>query len=63
MSKYGFIGLGLIGGSLARALKNHDPENVIVAYNRSQKALEDAKADGVVDIAVTEIGEGFKDSM
>ena len=25
MSKYGFIGLGLIGGSLARALKNCDP--------------------------------------
>ena len=61
MSKYGFIGLGLIGGSLARALKNCDSACEIVAYNRSPKALEDAVADGVVDVAVHEIGEGFKD--
>ncbi len=60
MSKYGFIGLGLIGGSLARALKNCDSACEIVAYNRSPKALEDAVADGVVDVAVHEIGEGFK---
>ena len=61
MSKYGFIGLGLIGGSLARALKSSDPENVIVAYNRSIKPLEEAVADGVVDVALHEIGDGFKD--
>ena len=42
MSKYGFIGLGLIGGSLARALKSDDPSNVIAAYNRSEAPLEEA---------------------
>ncbi|MBO7363052.1 MAG: NAD(P)-binding domain-containing protein, partial [Lachnospiraceae bacterium] len=47
MSKYGFIGLGLIGGSLARALKNDDPSNVIAAYNRSEAPLEEAVKDGV----------------
>ncbi|MCR4791470.1 MAG: prephenate dehydrogenase [Lachnospiraceae bacterium] len=61
MSKYGFVGLGLIGGSLARALKNHDESNVIVAYNRSPEPLEQAVSDGVVDIALHEIGEGLSD--
>ena len=61
MSKYGFIGLGLIGGSLARALKSHDGSNIIAAYNRSPEPLEQAVSDGVVDIALNEIGEGFAD--
>ncbi len=61
MSKYGFIGLGLIGGSLARALKSYDGSNVIAAYNRSPEPLEQAVKDGVVDIPLHEIGEGFRD--
>ena len=48
----GIVGLGLIGGSLARALKNCDPAGEIIAYNRSPKSLEEAQADGVVDVAV-----------
>ena len=61
MSKYGFIGLGLIGGSLARALKDKSPECIIAAYNRSVAPLEEAVKDGVVDIPLHEIGEGFSD--
>ena len=61
MSKYGFIGLGLIGGSLARALKSYDGSNVIAAYNRSPEPLEQAVKDGVVDIPLHEIGEDFRD--
>ncbi|MCR5739019.1 MAG: prephenate dehydrogenase/arogenate dehydrogenase family protein, partial [Lachnospiraceae bacterium] len=61
MSKYGFIGLGLIGGSLAKALKSYDGSNIIVAYNRSPEPLEQAIKDGVVDIPLHEIGEGFRD--
>jgi len=52
MATYGFISLGLIGGSIARAIKKNQPEAVIVAYNRSPEALTEAQADGVVDIAV-----------
>ena len=48
---FGFIGFGLIGGSIARALRNLFPESQISAYNyRSEPhpALEQAKKDGVL---------------
>ncbi len=61
MKKYGFVGLGLIGGSLARALKASDPECKIIAYNRSRASLDEAVKDGVVDEPLNEIGEGFKE--
>lgn len=47
--KYGFIGLGLIGGSLARNLKKNDPACTICAYTRTRKTLEAARAAGVLD--------------
>ena len=44
----GIIGLGLIGGSIAKALK--EKTNIeIVAMNRSKKSLIDAYNDGVID--------------
>lgn len=39
---YGFIGLGLIGGSLAKALKRTDPSCRILAYTRTRATLEEA---------------------
>lgn len=48
-SVIGFIGLGLIGGSLARALKKASPELTVMAYMRSADKLRQAQADGVVD--------------
>ena len=61
MKKYGFVGLGLIGGSLARALKAADLGCVIKAYNRTASSLEEAVKDGVVDEPLYRIDEGFKD--
>lgn len=52
MSTYGFISLGLIGGSIARAIREKQPESTIIAYNRSPEALDEALNDKVVDIAV-----------
>lgn len=57
----GFIGLGLIGGSIAKALKKADKNIRIVAYNRSPAPLEMAVADGVVDVPTHEIGEAFRE--
>lgn len=47
--KYGFIGLGLIGGSLARNLKKLDPACTICAYTRTQKTSMEAREAGVLD--------------
>ena len=46
---YGFIGLGLIGGSIAKALKAEEPDCQIYAYMPSREMLEEARADGTVD--------------
>lgn len=46
----GFIGLGLIGGSIARGLKRSAPDIQIMAYMRTREKLEQAHADGIVDL-------------
>ena len=58
---FGFIGLGLIGGSIARAIRKHYPDAVIFAYDISQDALDAATRDKVVDVALPEIGPAFRD--
>lgn len=54
MHTYGFISLGLIGGSVARAIREKNPDAKIIAYNRTAASLEEAVADGVVDTPVYE---------
>ncbi len=55
-SIFGFIGLGLIGGSIARGLKRSRPDVTVMAYMRTRSRLEQAKADGVVDVILNGIG-------
>ena len=43
MKTIGFIGLGLIGGSIAKAIRKYHPDYHILAYNRSKEALAYAK--------------------
>lgn len=57
----GFIGLGLIGGSIARRLKRFSPELKIMAYMRTRSKLEQAKNDGVVDVILDGIGEELRE--
>lgn len=47
MKNIGIIGLGLIGGSIAKAIKATNDVN-IVAFNRSEQSLIDAKNDGII---------------
>lgn len=56
----GFIGLGLIGGSIAMALKYYYPDVRIIAHNRSRDALDYALAEGIIDEAC-EIGPAYAD--
>ena len=40
---FGFIGFGLIGGSIAKSIRRSCPEARIMAYMRSRSKLEQAK--------------------
>ena len=57
--KLGFIGLGLIGGSIAKAAKKMNPDNYIVAYNRSEASRIEALEDGVADVVCDKVDEHF----
>ena len=53
----GFIGLGLIGGSIARGLKRSAPDIQIMAYMRTREKLEQAHTDGIVDLILDGVDE------
>ena len=56
----GFIGLGLIGGSIARALREKLKENVtIIAYDINHAALSLAIEEKVADMITSRIDENF----
>lgn len=55
----GFIGLGLIGGSIAKSLKKADSSIYTIAYNRSQEPLKVAVNEGVIDESVFDIDGSF----
>lgn len=55
----GFIGLGLIGGSIARALREKLPNTKIIAYDINEETLKLAKEDGIADITATAIDDTF----
>ena len=56
----GFIGFGLIGGSIARVLKKkHAPVDILVYSRRKNPALDTGVAEGVIDKLVYDIGEDF----
>lgn len=50
----GFIGLGLIGGSVAKALRRVYPDLPITGYNRNREVLNMAVEDGTVTVAADE---------
>ena len=56
----GFIGFGLIGGSIAKGLKKVHPEYRIIVTSRSKAPLYEAQKQGVVDIVATEVDNSFK---
>lgn len=57
----GFIGLGLIGGSIARALKEKLPNTRIIAYDINEETLTSAKEAQIADITTTAIDNTFRE--
>lgn len=55
----GFIGFGLIGGSIAKALKNNIQNIHIIVYDINKETLKSAVSDGIADEITTEIDNSF----
>lgn len=55
----GFIGLGLIGGSIAKAIHTKMPEARLIAYDTDTASLNLALQEGVIQEACSEIGPAF----
>lgn len=59
--KIGFIGLGLIGGSIAKAIRRVHKDAQMIAYNRTQEVLNQAIREGIIDEAAWDITASFGD--
>lgn len=59
MKKIGVVGLGIIGGSLVKAIHKKGLADWIVAYNRNPEAAEMALQEGTVQQAAEEIDTSF----
>ncbi len=57
--KVAIIGLGLIGGSIARRLRGFHGGCTVAAYNRSEESLNLAMRDGVIDEAYQNAGDAM----
>ena len=55
----GFLGLGLIGGSLAKGIRKSFPQHIIYAYNHRRSSIEPALQDGVLDDIWDDIDSRF----
>ena len=58
--KIGFIGLGLIGGSVAKAIRKYYPGYEIVAFDKNRETLALAVQENIIDTACSSIDENFK---
>ncbi len=56
------IGLGLIGGSIAKAIRKYHPDARIRGYNRSPESIRLALEDKVIDYAMRDVTDHIEDS-
>ncbi|MCD8152445.1 MAG: prephenate dehydrogenase [Clostridiales bacterium] len=59
--KIGFIGLGHIGGSVAKTIRRIHPEIRMIAYDTSAETLAAALSDGVIEKACDGVTDDFAD--
>ena len=57
----GFIGLGLIGGSIAKAIRHYYPDTRIIAHTRSQSTIHYALNEQIIDAACDQVDMRFND--
>ena len=57
--KIGFVGLGLIGGSIAKAIRQYYPDYEIIAFDKNKETLALATQESVINVACTSIDDNF----
>ncbi|MEO5378476.1 MAG: prephenate dehydrogenase/arogenate dehydrogenase family protein [Magnetococcus sp. DMHC-6] len=62
IKKLAVVGVGLIGGSLAQALREQDLVGEVIGINRSEASLRKALEMGVVDRWTTSLTEGVREA-
>ena len=58
-SKIGFVGLGHIGGSVAKTIHRIYPGIELIAFDTSEETLREAHKEGLIREGYSEIGEAF----
>lgn len=58
--KIGFVGLGLIGGSIAKAVRRYYPDCEILAFDKNRETLALAVQEGTIHTACSSIDEHFR---
>ena len=53
--KIGFIGLGLIGGSIAKAIRQYYPDYDIIAFDKNKESLALAIQEGTIHTSCSSI--------
>ena len=59
--KIGFIGLGLIGGSIAKAIRQYYPDYEILAFDKNKETLALAVQEDIIHISSSSIDDNFRD--
>ena len=58
--KIGFIGLGLIGGSIAKAIRQYYPDYDIIAFDKNKESLALAIQEGTIHTSCSSIDDNFR---
>ena len=61
IKKIGFIGLGLIGGSIAKAIRQYHPDCEILAFDKNKETLALAVQEGIIHTSCSSIDDNFRD--
>lgn len=59
-TRMGFIGLGLIGGSIAKSIKRFFPSYEVLAYDTDKETLSVALREGIIDCTASAIDKQFE---
>ena len=57
--KIGFVGLGLIGGSIAKAIRQYYPDYELLAFDKNKETLALAVQEEIIHTVSSSIDDNF----